>query len=190
MIDVEAPNVRAERYLAVIGLRTLLRSVSGTTLPGECARHRPAPPVGHPDAAVSLMSMKRWLLRAGGPVVASVLLASPTLGQTPHGLPVGGAAVVTPVATPGTVSLASVQWTVPETRLVTLGDVHARTTPRRVATGSPVPIQSQESSGFPWLEVGIGAGVAALLISAVLTANSGDSAGLPSGGIRVVLPGS
>jgi hypothetical protein len=46
-----------------------------------------------------------------------------------------------------------------------------------------------EEGTFPWLQVGIGAGVAALFFSAVLTANSGDAAELPRGGISVVLPG-
>jgi len=55
--------------------------------------------------------------------------------------------------------------------------------------GTVVSAPQAEEGGFPWLQVGIGAGVAALFVSAVLTANSGDAAPLPRGGISVVLPG-
>ena len=60
----------------------------------------------------------------------------------------------------------------------------------RSVAGVIVPTPQSEEGGFPWLQVGIGAGVAALFVSAVLTANSGDSAELPRDGISVVLPGS
>ena len=60
----------------------------------------------------------------------------------------------------------------------------------RSAPGLIAPTPQSEEGGFPWLQVGIGAGVAALFVSAVVTANSGDSAELPRGGISVVLPGS
>jgi hypothetical protein len=60
--------------------------------------------------------------------------------------------------------------------------------PERSAAAPP---QAQDSGdGFPWLQVGIGAAVGALFIQAVATANSGDSAELPRGGIAVVLPSS
>lgn len=55
---------------------------------------------------------------------------------------------------------------------------------------APSPVQSQESGGFPYLQVGVGLGVAALMIGAVLTANSGDAAELPRGGVVIVVPGS
>lgn len=53
-----------------------------------------------------------------------------------------------------------------------------------------MPLQSQESGGFPYTQVGIGLGVAALMITAVLTANSGDPAELPRSGVVIVVPGS
>ena len=53
------------------------------------------------------------------------------------------------------------------------------------------PVQAQDAGGgFPWLQAGIGAAVGILFIQAVATANSGDAAELPRGGIAVVLPSS
>jgi hypothetical protein len=64
--------------------------------------------------------------------------------------------------------------------------------PVRPARGrvAEMPLQSQESGGFPYTKVGIGLGVAALMITAVITANSGDSAELPRSGVVIVVPGS
>jgi hypothetical protein len=64
--------------------------------------------------------------------------------------------------------------------------------PLRPARGrvAEMPLQSQESGGFPYAKVGIGLGVAAMMITAVLTANSGDPAELPRSGVVIVVPGS
>lgn len=57
-------------------------------------------------------------------------------------------------------------------------------------TTAPTPQAQDGGGGFPWLEVGIGAAVGALFLQAVATANSGDAAALPRGGVSVVLPSS
>jgi hypothetical protein len=136
------------------------------------------------------MSMKRWLVWVGSAAAASVLSVSPTLAQTSEGLTellsyeAGASSWTRAVVTLGSVGAAPSAIPV-----AGVFDPSGVAEPARVRS-SISPVQTQESAGFPWLEVGIGAGVAALFISAVLTANSGDSAALPTGGVQVVLPGS
>jgi hypothetical protein len=87
---------------------------------------------------------------------------------------------------------------VPSTSKASVGTTrHAYLSEEVVAPVGPVsrvvqPVAPQEESGggFPWLEVGIGAAVGALFIQAVATANSGDAAELPRGGVSIVLPSS
>ena len=121
--------------------------------------------------------------------VSFALTAAPLSAQSVEGVGFfssGGmtsSAVADGVAIPLVVSLATAG---AEGRLAPIGRSSSVDASRR-ALVAPAP-QSEEG-GFPWLQVGIGAGVAALFVSAVLTANSGDSAELPRGGISVVLPG-
>jgi hypothetical protein len=118
------------------------------------------------------------------------LTVAPVTAQSVEGavfVPTGGLSTsILPGATttPQAVSLASAQMLGP-----LASAVRANSDDRR-GTASIAPTPQSDEGGFPWLQVGIGAGVAALFVSAVLTANSGDSAELPRGGISVVLPGS
>jgi hypothetical protein len=140
------------------------------------------------------MSVKRFCAAMASAGVVLALLALPAAGQS-----TGASSRILSTLTAG------VAWPVPaeahgipDVDAVMPGLVQARGLQRVTRPRLPVtPVaplvtapQQQASGGFPWLEVGIGAGVAALFVSAVLTANSGDAAALPSGGLRVVLPGS
>lgn len=140
------------------------------------------------------MSVKRFCAAMASAGAVLALLALPAAGQS-----TGASSRILSTLTAG------VAWPVPA-QAHRIPDVNAvmpvlvqarglqRGTRPRVPVTPVAPLvtapQQQASGGFPWLEVGIGAGVAALFVSAVLTANSGDAAALPSGGLRVVLPGS
>jgi hypothetical protein len=71
-----------------------------------------------------------------------------------------------------------------------LPDTRIGVAPSASRTTAQPPQAQDGGGGFPWLEVGIGAAVGVLFIQAVATANSGDAAALPRGGVSVVLPSS